>query len=318
MVRIFVNLKRFDVPRRLGGLCPVDRPDSWITDVIGRSAESGIAGRNDVDLVYLLPESLILPAVDAAERLPASSRSSLSVGSQGVFREDVRPGGNFGAFTTNLPAAAAANLGARWAIIGHSEERKDKLGVISAYDSASQDDTDRRTAALRAVDRLVNQEAHRCLEAGLSLLFCIGETEDERGGGSFDEQRPRVEAALHAQIETGLSGLKELLADGEDLQLVIGYEPIWAIGPGKTPPGDEYIDFVASFIKKTSQHLYGMTPPVVYGGGLKAANAAEIGGVASVDGGLVALTRFTKPLAFEPADLVEIVELYVDAQGDTE
>lgn len=318
MVRIFVNLKRFDVPRRLGGLCPSDRPDAWIADVITRSAESGIADRKDVDLVYLLAESLILPAREALERLPASSRSSLCVGSQGVFREDVRPGGNFGAFTTNLPAAAAANMGASWTIIGHSEEREDKLGVISAYDKASQDDTQKRTAALRAVDRLVNQEARRGLEAGLSVLFCVGETEDERGGGSFQEQRPRVEAALHAQLESGLAGLGEILSRGDGLQLVIGYEPIWAIGPGKTPPAGKYIEFVASFIKKTSKKLHGMTPPVVYGGGLKKANASEIGAVRSADGGLVALTRFTEPLAFEPADLVEIVELYVNAQGDAE
>ncbi|MGD8401713.1 MAG: hypothetical protein PVH64_12410 [Bacillota bacterium] len=76
MCDIFVNLKRFDVPRRLGGVCPQDDSVQWIEFVI---------------------------------------TATLAMGCQGVFREDVALGGNFGAFTTNRPAAAMKNLGCDWA-----------------------------------------------------------------------------------------------------------------------------------------------------------------------------------------------------------
>lgn len=65
-------------------------------------------------------------------RRPAISRS----GCAGVFREDVEPGGNFGAFTTNKPAAALKAIGCSWVVVGHSEERKDKLSFLKMYDEA--------------------------------------------------------------------------------------------------------------------------------------------------------------------------------------
>ena len=310
MIRIFVNLKRFDVPRTLGGLSADHDPVNWIRTIIRRSVELRIGEDAGVDIVYLLPEALIRPASDELKQA-AGEASRIGIGSQGVFRENVAPGGNFGAFTTNLPAAAAVTLGADWAIIGHSEERKDKLGIISVYDPGADTGGENYTDAIHAVNKLISMETLIALDAGMNVLLCVGESAEERGGGSFVDQKPRIKAALSDQVRTGLEGVKERL---EGKSVVIGYEPIWAIGPGKTPPDAEYISFVSAFIKETVQKEYGFDIDVVYGGGLKEANAGMLAGVGSIDGGLVALTRFIQPIAFDPDDLKVIVDTYVSVK----
>lgn len=312
MFYIFVNLKRFDVPRALGGICPESDPVRWISGVMDDTIAAGLGGVSGIRLAYLLPEGL-LPVARAALRSAQNQASPVpELGCQSVFREDVTGGGNFGAFTTNLPAAAATALGATWAIVGHSEERKDKIDLIT---DACPDAGDRVQST---VDRVVNQETHRALDRGISVLFCVGETADQRGEGTFNHQKPQIEAVLRAQVERGLAGVAERLKENNDgarsPEIVIGYEPIWAIGPGRTPPDGEYIGYVASFIKDTVQDLYGLTVPVVYGGGLKESNVTEIGSVESVDGGLVALTRFTEPVGFDVQDLARITRLFVAAK----
>jgi triosephosphate isomerase len=308
MNRIFVNLKRFDVPRALGGICPQEDPEKWIRSVIRETISLGLGTLDGVELVYLLPEALIIPARQELESHSTNDTRSIRIGCQGVFRENITAGGNFGAFTTNLPAAAAVNLGASWAIIGHSEERKDKLGILTAYDPEIDRSEEAMGKAAEAVNRLIAEEVRRALESGLHVLLCMGETADQRGEGSFQEQQPRIQRALRSQVEIGLSGVALHLRERE---LVIGYEPIWAIGPGKTPPGGEYIGFVSAFIKKATEKIHGFVPPVVYGGGLKEENAEEIAGVATIDGGLVALTKFTQPIGFDPRDLRIIIEKYL-------
>ena len=138
------------------------------------------------------------------------------------------------------------------------------------------------------------------------------ETAEQRGEGNFEEQQPRIKAALRSQVEIGLSGVASHLGKQK---LAIGYEPIWAIGPGRTPPGAEYIGFVSGYIKKTNEEIHGFIPPVVYGGGLKEENVEEIAGVDTIDGGLVALTKFTQPIGFDPNDLRIIVEKYRERKG---
>lgn len=316
MTRIFVNLKRFDVPRSRGGICPEEAPARWIAAIFDQLVKNGLAARSDVELPFLLPEALLISAADELDRHPRDDSRALSLGSQGVYRNDVQPGGNFGAFTTLLPAAAAANLGARWSIIGHSEERRDKLEIMATAARGAIDgddplppETEARHHA--AVDMLVNRELRSALARGLDVLFCMGETQGQRGSGSPEEQRAHAAAALEGQVARGLEGVKEYLGDR---RIVIGYEPIWAIGPGKTPPDGAYIDFVAQAIKDSAMSRHGIEVPVVYGGGLKEANAAEIAGARSVDGGLVALTRFTDPIGFHADDLKKIVETYVTAR----
>lgn len=308
MIDIFINLKRFDVPKKYGGICLNEDPQVWIEDIMLDTVRFGLGRIDNVDIGYLLPEGLILPAINKLRAYSDDEVGSVSIGSQGVFREDVTPGGNFGAFTSNLPAAAAANLGCTLSIIGHSEERKDKFEMLCAFEPRAASDPELMARANNTVSTLLNGEVLAALKAGLRVLFCVGETAQERGEGGFEEQKPRIEKVLRAQLEAGLKGAADHCRDGN---IAIGYEPRWAIGPGKRPPGADYIGFVSAYIKSVLRELYGAEVPVVYGGGLKEENAAMIAGVDTVDGGLVALTRFTGDIAFEPEGLKTIIETYL-------
>ena len=119
--------------------------------------------------------------------------------------------------------------------------------------------------------------------------------------GEREEEVDSWEEVLTAQLTGGL--------EGADLSRVhVAYEPVWSIGPGKTPADAPYIQKVARLIKAT---LPGVD--VVYGGGLKADNARMLAGIPEIDGGLIALTRFTGEIGFYPEEYAEIVKLYLEA-----
>jgi triosephosphate isomerase len=117
---------------------------------------------------------------------------------------------------------------------------------------------------------------------------------------------------LGGQVTAALLGVVDAPAGRT---VVIGYEPLWAIGPGKIPPGQEYIAFVSELIKGVAKAEYGMDVPVVYGGGLKVENAAMIAGIPTVDGGLVGLTRFAAPIGFDVDGLASIIAEYRRVRG---
>ena len=309
MIEIFVNLKRFDVPKKFGGVCHEADSSKWIESIIRKTVEFGLGKSDKVHLTYLLPESLLIPAVKVMTAYPQSEIETIDIGSQGVFRENISPGGNFGAFTSNLPAVAAYNVGCTWTMIGHSEERKDKFEIIAEYDPAIQGKPENMKRANQAVNALLCKAVMHALESDLHVLLCVGETAEERGEGPFSDQKPRIIEVLRSQLEMGLKGTDKFYLSKK---IVIGYEPRWAIGPGKTPPGADYIDFVANYIKKEVKDLYGYEPAVIYGGGLKEENAKEISNIDTIDGGLIALTKFTGEIGFEPEGLKSIIEKYLE------
>ena len=104
---------------------------------------------------------------------------------------------------------------------------------------------------------------------------------------------------LGEQLTVGLAGV-------DRSRVVIAYEPIWSIGPGKTPADRPYIEKAAKFIKEQTDGL-----DVVYGGGLKADNAAMLASIPEISGGLIALTRFSGDIGFYPEEYLEIIHTYL-------
>ena len=283
MKYIFVNLKRFDVPSESGGVNRLASSDKW-ADTIVSNAGKGLEkySRDKVSFTFFFPEAHVMQAVAAKGSFP------LSIGCQAVHWDDIAKGGNFGAFTGSRPAAAMAALGCTAVIIGHCEERRALAAVLA------EGGVDSDTSAA-AVNRLLGKEIAAAKGRNLEVLYCIGEKAEEQ---------EHWQDVLAAQIEAGLSA-------APDGRLIIGYEPVWAIGPGKNPPDRAYIEKAARFIKEKSKEILGLSLPVVYGGGLKTDNAEMLASIPEVDGGLIALTRFSGEIGFYPEEYLEIVDRYL-------
>lgn len=277
---IFVNLKRFDISIAHAGVNRLAPMSTWASTIV-TSLEQGLPSvvGNSADMVFpvFFPEAHLLAASLAKNPKAAYP---MEVGCQSVHTHDTEQGGNFGAFTTSLPAHAAVELGCSWTLIGHSEQR---AKLSSMFHLAGSDGN-------AAIHQILNQQVKQALKAGLKVLFCIGEKADEVD---------RTKEVLAEQLHQGLRDVDPSL-------MVVAYEPIWAIGPGKTPPGAEKIREIAKLVKQ----LY--PAPLVYGGGLKKENAASLGAIAELDGGLIALTRFSGEIGFYPNEYLDIVRTYCE------
>jgi triosephosphate isomerase len=200
-------------------------------------ATRDIAG---VDVAVCPPATLIAPAVARSGGLP--------IGSQDVHHQAS------GAHTGNVSAAMLKEVGAKLAIVGHSERRQDQ----------------------RESDDIVRAKAEAALAAGFQAIVCVGESDAERQAG-------RAVEIVTAQLA---GSLPDQWSDGE---LIVAYEPIWAIGTGKVAtPAD-----VAEMHAAIRAHLVerfgerGGRIRILYGGSVKADNAAELFAVPDVDGALV-------------------------------
>ena len=276
MKHLYLNLKRFDVPVEFGGVNRVAPVADWGAFIVG-STQDALAkyDPSEVEFAQFFPEAHLLGAVGAKK-----PGSPVKVGCQGVHRADTAVGGNFGAFTTLRPASAAVALGCESVIIGHCEERNfynDTFAEAGVSDPS-------------ATNRILNQEILRATERGLNVLYCIGEK---------SEEQPRWEEVLGRQLDEGLAGV-------DKSKVVIGYEPVWSIGPGKTPAGKDYITMIARFVKERTGGM-----DVVYGGGLKTDNAEMLASIDEIDGGLIALTRFAGEIGWYPDEYLEIIRLYL-------
>lgn len=188
------------------------------------------------------------PATLVATFVVAALGSRVAIGAQDCHAEPA------GAYTGDISAEMLADAGASAVIVGHSERR--------AYHHES--DADVRAKALAA------------WRAGLTAIVCVGETKDQRTTG-------KTLAVVGAQLAGSLP-------DGATAEnLVAAYEPVWAIGTGLTPtPAD--VAEVHGFIRERLNARFGRAGEairVLYGGSVKPANAAELLGVANVDGALV-------------------------------
>ncbi|MYZ50169.1 triose-phosphate isomerase [Propylenella binzhouense] len=158
-----------------------------------------------------------------------------------------------GAHTGDVSAEMLADAGAVAVIVGHSERRTDH----------------------GETDALVRGKAAAAHRAGLGAIVCVGETEAERLSG-------RAEEVVARQLQGSVP-------DGDPARIVIAYEPVWAIGTGRTPTGDD-IAAMHAHIHRALRARFGVAADsvrILYGGSMKPANAAEILAIPHVGGGLV-------------------------------
>ena len=162
-----------------------------------------------------------------------------------------------GAYTGEISAAMLVSAGCQYVIIGHSERRQ----------------------YFGETDKTVNQKIGAAIAANLIPVFCVGETESEREAGN-------TFSVLDKQVK---DGLKEKVVN--DLgSLVIAYEPVWAIGTGKTATSDQAQE-AHKYIRSLVEDIFGTALAdavrILYGGSVKPANVSELMAMPDIDGALV-------------------------------
>ena len=214
-------------------------------------------GAAALDEVRALLASHPAPACDMLLSPPATLLASMADLARGsalaVGGQDCHPKAS-GAHTGDISAAMLADAGATHVIVGHSERRTDH----------------------GETDPLVRAKAEAALTAGLIAIVCIGETEGQRDAGQTLDVIGRQ---LDGSMPTGATAAN----------LVIAYEPVWAIGTGRTPTLAEIAE-VHAFLRARLRALLGGAADgvrILYGGSVKPSNAAEIFAVPDVDGALV-------------------------------
>jgi triosephosphate isomerase len=185
-------------------------------------------------IIYCPPNTLIRPM---SKKLKTSK---ILVGAQNCHEQE-----SYGAFTGSVNPKMLKHVGAKYVIIGHSENR-------------SSGET----------NKLINLKIKTALKSGLRVIFCIGET--------FQEKRKKItKKVLNKQINVGLNKIKNRN------RIIIAYEPIWSIGSGLIQKSNELFDTI-NFIKKKNRNI-----KVLYGGSVNPKNINELKSINNIDGFLI-------------------------------
>ncbi len=208
---------------------------------------------------------LCVPFVDIPNAIKATKGAKISIGAQNMHFEAS------GAYTGEISADMLTELGVKYVIIGHSERRQ----------------------YFAETDATVNLKVHAALKAGLRPIVCVGESLEQRDLGITIEH-------IRLQVKSALSGV-----DSTNIKrIVIAYEPIWAIGTGRTATSDQ-AEEVCGAIRDCIREMYGArvarSVTIQYGGSMNASNAAELLSKPNVDGGLIG------GASLKPADFATIV-----------
>ena len=192
-----------------------------------------------------------VPFVDIYAAQEAAAGSNIKIGAENVHFEEK------GAFTGEISASMLKECGIEYVIVGHSERRQ----------------------YFGETDTTVNLRTKAAINAGMKVLLCLGEVKDERLNGITNE-------VVSMQTKLALKDItKEELA-----QVIIAYEPVWAIGTGLTAT-PEQADETCGVIRETVRGLYGDDAAekiiIQYGGSMNAGNAKELLAKENVDGGLI-------------------------------
>ena len=195
--------------------------------------------------------ALCVPALMAVPMLRCLRGSRVALGVQDVSAE------KSGAFTGEISADQLKDAGVKYVIVGHSERR--------AYHGET--------------DELVGRKLRRVLEAGMTPILCVGETLPQRDAGAEKE-------IVRAQLKLALAGLDAAAMR----KTVIAYEPVWAIGTGRTASPAQAQDMcreIRAAIRESYDARTARAVTVQYGGSMNPANASELLAQPDVDGGLI-------------------------------
>ena len=192
-----------------------------------------------------------VPAIDIVPVVEAVKGTNVEVGAENMYIEEK------GAYTGEITADMLLELGVEYVIIGHSERRQ----------------------YFGETDETVNIRVKTALAKGLKVILCVGELLNEREAGITPE-------VVRRQTKIALTGVTH-----EDLDnIVIAYEPVWAIGTGKTATAQDANDTI-KIIRDCLKEMYcekcGEKVRIQYGGSMKPANAAELMAMPEIDGGLI-------------------------------
>ena len=192
-----------------------------------------------------------VPAIDIVPVVEAVKGTNVAVGAENMYFEEK------GAYTGEISAEMLVDAGVKYVVLGHSERRD----------------------YFKECDCMINKKVKKALEAGLTPILCCGESLEQREMGITLDW-------IRMQIKSDLAGVTaEQVAS-----MVIAYEPIWAIGTGKTATSDQ-AEEVCGAIRACIKEVYGEATAeavrIQYGGSVNAGNAAELFAKPDIDGGLV-------------------------------
>ena len=194
---------------------------------------------------------LCVPYTDLFYALLTAQNTNIKIGAQNMHWEES------GAYTGEVSGQMLKAIGVEYVIIGHSERRQ----------------------YFAETDETVNKKLKLAFKCGLKPIVCVGETLEEREAGKAEE-------IITSQTEKALAGLTE----EQVANTIIAYEPIWAIGTGKTATSEDANNAIKSIRNKIS-NMYGQMVServiIQYGGSVKASNAKELFTMSDIDGGLV-------------------------------
>ncbi|MBQ9314486.1 MAG: triose-phosphate isomerase [Clostridia bacterium] len=220
-----------------------------------------------IDLIKDVEHDIILcvPYIDLLVALELTKNTNIKIGAQNVHFKDS------GAYTGEVSPKMLQDIGVEYVIIGHSERR----------------------AYYNETDESVNMKIKAALEHELKPIVCVGETLEQREVGVTKE-------FVTTQIRNALIGI-----DAKQMKkIIIAYEPIWAIGTGKTASKEDANE-VCHWIREELHTLYGDVADEIiiqYGGSVKASNAKELFEMSDIDGGLVGGS------SLEPEEFTRIIK----------
>ena len=191
---------------------------------------------------------ICVPFVDLFYALLSAQETNIHVGAQNVFYEDK------GAYTGEVSAPMLKSINTEYVIIGHSERRK----------------------YFNETDEIVNKKVKKALEHNLKPIVCVGETLEEKEAGKTID-------IITSQVEKALAGLTT--ADLNNI--IVAYEPIWAIGTGKTATKEDAENSIKAIREKINSIFGTDDVTILYGGSVKPENAKDLFSMPDIDGALV-------------------------------